>query len=96
VFLTELDVNDRDWPADDAVRDTAVAETYANYLDLALRDPAVRVVMTWGITDRATWLNGEGGRKDTVPERCLPFDAAYAPTKAFFAMRNSFDKRAAV
>jgi endo-1,4-beta-xylanase len=42
VFLTEMDGNDREWPADDAVRDAAVAEAYGAYLDLALRDPAVR------------------------------------------------------
>jgi GH35 family endo-1,4-beta-xylanase len=51
--------------------------------------------MTWGITDRATWLNSEDSRADHVPERCLPFDAHDAPTKAFWAMRNSFDKRLA-
>jgi endo-1,4-beta-xylanase len=56
----------------------------------------LRAVLTWGITDRSTWLNGEDARKDHVPERCLPFDANDKPTKAFFAMRNSFDRRVAV
>jgi endo-1,4-beta-xylanase len=96
VFLTEMDVNDREWPADAGIRDAAVADSYGNYLDLTLRDPAVRAVLTWGITDRLTWLNSEGSRKDKLPERCLPFDANDAPVKAFFAMRNSFDRRAAV
>ncbi len=95
VFVSEMDVNDREWPANDDVRDTAVADAYGSYLALAMREPAVRVVMTWGITDRATWLNSEDSRADHVPERCLPFDAHDAPTKAFWAMRNSFDKRLA-
>jgi endo-1,4-beta-xylanase len=95
VFLTEMDVNDREWPADDNVRDAAVAEAYGGYLDQTLRDPSVRAVLTWGITDRWTWLNGENSRKDKLPERCLPFDAQGAPVKAFFAIRNSFDRRAA-
>ena len=95
IFLTEMDVNDRDWPADDGIRDTAVATAYGSYLDLALGEPSVRAVLTWGITDKATWLNGEDSRKDKLPERCLPFDRDYQPVKAFFAMRKSFDSRSA-
>ena len=93
VFLTEMDVNDREWPSDEGIRDAAVADCYGSYLDTALADPAVRVVLTWGITDRSTWLNSEGARKDKLPERCLPFDREDKPKKAFFAIRNSFDKR---
>ena len=93
IFLTEMVVNDRELPADEVVRDVAVAGAYGSYLDMALRDPAVRVVITWGITDRSTWLNGEDARADHVPERCLPFDREDKPKKAFFAMRDSFDKR---
>ena len=95
VFLTEMDVNDRDLPANDEVRDAAVAESYASFLDLTLHAPAVRAVLTWGITDRSTWLNSEDARKDKLPEHCLPFLANDAPAKAFFAMRNSFDRRVA-
>jgi endo-1,4-beta-xylanase len=96
IFLTEMDVNDREWPADDGIRDSVVADTYGSYLDLTLREPAVRVAITWGITDRSTWLNSEDARRDHLPERCLPFDDKDAPTKAFFAIRNSFDKRVTV
>jgi endo-1,4-beta-xylanase len=93
VMLTEMDVNDREWPANEDARDAAVADTYGSYLDLTLRDSAVRVVMTWGITDRSTWLNTEDARPDKLPERCLPFDRNDRPKKAFFAMRNSFDRK---
>ncbi len=95
IFLTEMDVNDRELPAPDDLRDASVAATYGSYLDLALREPSLRAVLTWGITDRATWLNGEGARPDKLPERCLPFDRDLKPVKAFFAMRNSFDHRTA-
>jgi endo-1,4-beta-xylanase len=50
-------------------------------------------VLTWGITDAHTWLNGEDARKDHLPERCLPFDAELKPVEAFFAMRSAFDRR---
>jgi len=94
IFLTEMDVNDRSLPPDNAIRDQRVAEAYGRYLDLTLAEPAVRAVLTWGITDRYTWLNSEGARTDHLPERCLPFDREYTPKRAFFALRNSFDRRA--
>ena len=94
IFVTEMDVNDRELPADDKTRDEAVAKLYREYLELILREPAVKAVLTWGLTDRNTWLNGEDSRKDHLPERCLPFDARLEPVEAFFAMRTAFDRRA--
>jgi endo-1,4-beta-xylanase len=91
VFVTEMDVNDRALAADIPLRDTSVAAAYKEYLDLVLGDPAVRAVLTWGITDRYTWLNSEDSRKDGQPERPLLFDADYKPKAAFFAARGAFD-----
>jgi endo-1,4-beta-xylanase len=85
MMLTEMDVNDRDLPADIPTRDRAVADLYASYLDTTLANPAVLALLTWGITDKYTWLNHEGARKDGQPERCLPFDADMKPTPAFDA-----------
>lgn len=85
VMLTEMDVNDRHLPADIATRDAAVAAVYGSYLRQTLADPAVIGLLTWGITDRYTWLNGEDSREDKQPERCLPFDADFAPKQAFRA-----------
>ncbi len=39
IFLTEMDVNDRDIAAEVSVRDRAVAATYGDYLRLTLSDP---------------------------------------------------------
>lgn len=89
VLLTEMDVNDRRLPADIATRDTAVASTYGGYLREALADEAVIALLTWGITDKYTWLNGEDSRADKLPERCLPFDAEMQATPAFFAEREA-------
>ncbi len=93
VFLSELDINDRALPLDEQTRDTAVAAAYKQYLDLTLADPAVRTVLTWGITDRYTWLDHEGSRADGQPERPLPFDTTYKPKRAAFALRDAFDSR---
>jgi endo-1,4-beta-xylanase len=94
IFITEMDVNDRELAEDAAVRDEAVAALYGSYLDVVLAEPAVTCVLTWGITDRHTWLNGEDARADHLPERCLPFgevDGRPDVAKpAFFAMRKAF------
>jgi endo-1,4-beta-xylanase len=85
ILLTEMDVNDRDLPPDIPTRDQIVGELYASYLQTTLPNPAVCALLTWGITDRYTWLDHEDSRKDGQPERCLPFDADLKPTPAFFA-----------
>jgi endo-1,4-beta-xylanase len=35
--------------------------------------------VTWGITDRYTWVPMWYKRKDGLPNRPLPFDANYQP-----------------
>ena len=95
VFVTELDVNDDAVVTEDtAERDKIVAGVYREFLTSALEGPAVKAVLTWGATDKNSWLNTRKIRK-LHPERLqrpLPFDENYAPTPAFFAMRESFDE----
>jgi endo-1,4-beta-xylanase len=95
VFVTEMDVNDRALGAEIAGRDAAVAAAYRQYLGLVLGDPAVKAVLTWGITDRYTWLGHEEGRADGKLERPLPFDTEGKAKAAFFAAREAFDQRGA-
>ncbi len=95
VLITELDVND------DAVatanmteRDKIVADVYHGYLTAALDGPEVKAVLTWGVSDKNTWLNNGTKFRKQHPERLqrpLPFDPDYAPAPAFFSMRDSFD-----
>jgi endo-1,4-beta-xylanase len=100
VYLTEMDVNEDDIASNDvATRDHEIAQTYRHFLDVALADPAVKLVLTWGTSDRSTWLNGgptHHRKQPNRPQRSLPFDPAYRPTEAFFAMRDSFDTRGKV
>jgi endo-1,4-beta-xylanase len=95
VFVTEMDVNDRKLPDDVAERDAGVARTYRDYLTAMLAEPNVTAALTWGITDRFTWLNGlpHASRPDGKPERPLPFDYDYSATPAFFAERDAIDSR---
>lgn len=93
IMLTEMDVNDRELPADIPTRDAAVGDLYASYLNTALGNRNVIALLTWGITDRSTWLNHEGARKDGQPERSLPFDADLKPKPAFFSELNALKNR---
>ena len=92
IFVTEMDVNDRKLLAEPSVIDREVARQYGDYLALVVKDSCVKAVLTWGITDRNTWLNSEDAREDHLPERCLPFDREFKPVDAFYAMRQAFDR----
>ena len=96
VFVTELDVNEKKLEGTEAERDAAVARVYKNYVTMMVAESNVKAVLTWGITDRYTWLNGpKFARSDGKPQRCLPFDADYQPAPAFFALRDALDSRPA-
>jgi endo-1,4-beta-xylanase len=95
IQITELDVTDAQAPADIAVRDQLIADTYRRFLDAALDEPAVKMVVTWGLSDRHSWIvrretNEAKWRKDGLPSRPLPFDADLRPTPAFAAMVDAF------
>jgi endo-1,4-beta-xylanase len=96
VYLTELDVNEDDVPYDDvARRDQAVADTYRQFLHVALAGPAVKALLTWGVSDRRTWLNDgptHHRKQPNRPQRSLPFDPEYKPAPAFLAIRESIDQ----
>jgi endo-1,4-beta-xylanase len=97
IYLTELDVNEDDIQTDDpAQRDATIAQTYRDYLRVALANRAVKQVLTWDLSDRFTWLNGgptHHRKQPNRPQRSLPFDRDYRPKEAFFAIRDSFDQR---
>ena len=94
VFVTELDVNDNKVSGTIADRDAAVAKIYREYLTMMLSEPNVTAILTWGITDRHTWLNAyTKKRADKKPLRPLPFDRDMRPVPAFYAERDAIDSR---
>lgn len=74
ILVTELDVIDQRLPQDFALRDRYVAATYEDYLTAVLEEAAVIGVITWGLSDRYSWLAGEKPRRDGLSVRPLPFD----------------------
>jgi endo-1,4-beta-xylanase len=90
ILITELDVEDQKLPADIEARDRIVANRYDEFLSSVLAEPAVIAVMTWGLSDRSTWLASYKPREDGLPVRPLPFDKDLRPKSARYAIANAF------
>ncbi len=86
IYITELDVNDQMLAGDVAHRDAVVAANYAAFLEVVLREPAVRMVNTWGLSDRHTSRSTLFPRADGAQVRPLPFGEDLQPTAAAFAI----------
>jgi len=95
IQITELDVTDENVPADVTIRDSLVADTYRRFLDTALDEPAVKMVVTWGLSDRHSWIVRRETyqakwRTDDAVSRPLPFDADLEAKPAFDAIAGAF------
>jgi endo-1,4-beta-xylanase len=95
IQITELDCTDELAPPDIAARDRMVADEYRRFLDVALDEPAVKMVMTWGLSDRYSWIvrhedNAEERRTDGTEERPLPFDRDLQRKPAWYALAEAF------
>lgn len=91
IMITELDVIDRKLPQDIQVRDRIVAGAYEDYLSVALDEPAVIAVLTWGLSDRYNWLSKKKPRSDGEPVRTLPLDENLKRKLAWNAIARAFD-----
>jgi endo-1,4-beta-xylanase len=92
ILITELDVTDKHLPSDINLRDRLVAEIYQDYLSVVLDEPAVIAVITWGLSDRYTWLSQQQPRQDGQPVRPLPLDAQMRRKQAWKAIARAFDQ----
>ena len=89
IIISELDVRDRFLQGDIAKRDRQVARAYNDFLTVALEEPAVIAVATWGLSDRYSWLQ-EKPRPDGTPQRPLPLDAQLNRKPAWYAIADAF------
>jgi endo-1,4-beta-xylanase len=90
IHVTELDVNDVASPADIAVRDAEVATLLQRFLESTLACAAVRSVLTWGLSDRYSWIvdgsEPHQRRADGAIARPLPYDRELQPKPARAAL----------
>ena len=90
IVITELDVRDNRIAGDAAARDAAVASHAKAFLNVALGCPAVMGVLSWGLSDRRTWLNDEVPREDKQAQRALPLDADLRRKPLWAALADAF------
>lgn len=91
LYVTELDVNDGGLTGTEAERDAKVAARYAQIITAALKEPKVEGIITWQLSDNASWLMGEPklwGPNAQRP-RPLPFDHSFRPKPAYHAVAKS-------
>lgn len=96
IMITELDIRDTPLPPDVQTRDRAVADLGRRYLDIVLDEQAVVGVITWGLSDKYTWLNAfdlfpRQARADRLINRALPLDENMRPKLLREAIAAAFD-----
>lgn len=94
IMVTELDVVDRGSPSGIPARDAEVAALYRRYLDVVLDNRATIGVVTWGLTDKDSWITRgdrpEFRRDDGLPARPLPLDDRFRRKPAYDAIAEAF------
>ena len=79
ILVTELDVVDNALPADTRERDLLIAARAGDFLRTIAAEAPLAAVLTWGISDRYTWVPMYFKRADGLPNRPLPLDQSYQP-----------------
>ena len=79
ILVTELDVVDNVLPADTRQRDVQIAARANDFLRTIAAEAPLAAVLTWGISDRYTWVPMYFKRADGLPNRPLPLDQSYRP-----------------
>src|ERR1700687_6403383 len=75
VLITELDVIDYELPGKVSERDALGARLAAQFLQSVCEVVRPKAILTWGLSDRYTWVPMYFKRPDGKPNRPLPFDA---------------------
>ncbi len=75
VLVTELDVVDFTLPGPVEQRDALVAKTARDFLETVCAVVRPKAIVTWGLSDRYTWVPIYFTRRDGMPNRPLPMDA---------------------
>ena len=91
ITLTELDVREGDRSLPTAERDHLVAQEMKRYLEVVLDEPAVVGIVTWGLSDRYSWLNAK--LRHGLMNRGLPLDESLAPKPVKYAIVEALARR---
>jgi len=91
VYVTELDMQDQFLPTPIAERDAIVARQVSDILSAISAPAPIGALLTWGLSDRYSWISQMFPRADHTPNRPLPLDAEFQP-KPFMAVIEKFTK----
>ena len=92
ILITALDVSEEGLPADFQERDRIMAGAYEDFLFATLDEQAVTAVITWGLSDRYTWLTDFYPRSDGAAVRPLPLDENFQRKLSWSAIARAFDQ----
>jgi endo-1,4-beta-xylanase len=93
VLITELDVIDYELPGKVSERDALVARMAAQFLQSVCEVVRPKAILTWGLSDRYTWVPMYFKRPDAMPNRPLPFDADFK-RKPLFDVIEEYRRKA--
>jgi endo-1,4-beta-xylanase len=93
VLITELDVIDYKLPGKVSERDALVAGMAGQFLESVCDVVRPKAILTWGLSDRYTWVPTYFKRLDGMPNRPLPLDADLK-RKPLFDVIEAFRRRA--
>jgi endo-1,4-beta-xylanase len=94
ILVTELDVDDSKAPLDPKLRDIAVGDATARFLDVMLDNSACEAVLSWGLTDR--YLHKPQGLTAALTgylPRKLPLDVSLGPKPMYGAIARAFSRK---
>jgi endo-1,4-beta-xylanase len=94
VLITELDVIDYELPGKISQRDAMVAGVAGQFLEAVCEVVRPKMILTWGLSDRYTWVPIYFTRPDGMPNRPLPLDADLN-RKPLFDVIDEFRRRPA-
>jgi endo-1,4-beta-xylanase len=92
ILITELDIDDRSLTQTVSERDRLVGERATQFLSAALSERAVEGVITWGLSDKYSWLNNSTyhKRSDGTMNRCLPYDENFQTKPFWYSLYYAF------
>ena len=84
----------RAWAQQGDLTDVADADAYRAYLDVVLEQPATISVLTWGLSDKYSWLQNHFPRADGQMVRSTPYDSEIEKKLAWYAIASAIDNAA--
>lgn len=87
VRITELDVIDWKLPGKIAERDRIAADLVSSFLGAVIEGQRPSAIITWGMSDKSSWVHETFKRNDRFRGRPLPLDENYQPKPMMAAIQ---------